>query len=64
MKATDDLTQIKSIDRIVELASNGKAVYCSRLSRYMPAAFIQNWQARLLHKWIVQGVFFEKAEDA
>ena len=43
---------ITSIEQIVELANEGKAVYVVPWRRTSPAAFLLSWQVRLLYYWI------------
>jgi len=57
---------VKSIEEIIKLANEGKAVYVSHWKRTSPAAFLVSWQARLLHSWIKQGIIYtitKKEED-
>lgn len=53
------MKKILNVERVVELAEQGKALYCSLWRRHTPAAFMASWQARLLHSWIKRGYLFE-----
>ncbi len=59
------LWPISSVDRIIELAKLGRAVYFitdrkkKEITR-IPAAFVQNYQARILVQQVWAGYYFEK----
>lgn len=51
--------KIETIERVIELADQGKAIFWIIANKPVPAAFCQNWQARQLHCVISRGEFFE-----
>lgn len=51
--------KIESIERVLELANQGKAIFWTIANKPIPAAFYQNWQARQLHCVINRGEMFE-----
>lgn len=53
------MKQIRTVERIMELAYQGKSVWVPNWKRTSSAAFLQNWQARLLYAYIKKGEFFE-----
>lgn len=53
------MTKILTVERIVELAQAGRAVYQANRHKPIPAAFIQNWSAALLTSLIKSGMLFE-----
>lgn len=53
------MRQIKTFERVFELADQKKAVVFGYYLRRMPAAFIQNWGARMLWGYIKAGRLFE-----
>lgn len=50
---------IKTVERVIEIANKGRAVYVTRWSRTCAAAFLIGWPARELHNWIKAGYLFE-----
>lgn len=50
--------QVTTIEQLVELTNEGKAVYVTHWKRTSPAAFLASWQARLLHRWIKNGIIY------
>jgi len=50
--------QVTTIEQLVELANEYKAVYVTHWKRTSPVAFLVSWQARLLHRWIKNGIIY------
>jgi len=58
------MKKITTVKEIITLAKEGKSVWASHQGYRYPAAFLQNWQARLLQIWIDRGClyYYEKKE--
>lgn len=46
------MERVTSLYQLLDLAKNGKAVYVRNWDKPKPAAFMVNWQLRLIHQWI------------
>ncbi len=51
--------KITSIEQVFKLADNNKSVWQDCIKMRIPAAVIQNWQARILYSIIQRGFLFE-----
>lgn len=51
--------QIIKIERVVELANLGRSIYYGITKRIIPAAFMQNYQARHLWHMVNSGQLYE-----
>ena len=56
------MKRIIKIDRIMELAKARKSVYVRCYGRKIPAAFLQNMQARLLYNYIRNNQLYEETK--
>lgn len=59
MKNFKVTSRVKSIEELLAvLKQEHPIVYVSRWGSHSPVAFLQNWQAHRLHKWIQSGYIY------
>lgn len=51
--------RITRIERIMELARQKRQIYCAGIAHKIPAAFIQNYQGRVLYNMVKIGNLYE-----
>lgn len=58
MRISGDGFIVRTLDELIALADQGRSVtfYHCGLGRTMPAAFVQNWQGRMIHNAISRGM--------
>ena len=55
----EQLIKICSMERFFQLADMKKSVWWSHRKMLWSAAFFQNWGARQLNRWIIEGWIME-----
>ena len=55
--------RIETVEQVLRLANEGKAIKCVHWFRPCPAAFMQNWQARVLYNFIKLGCLYEFTKE-
>jgi hypothetical protein len=55
----EEMKLIKNVERIIELAKQRKSILLMPRNKKIAAAFIQNWQGRLLYNCIKLKSFYE-----
>ena len=56
-------TKPLTMERLFQLADENKSVYWVHLGKKRPAAFMQNWNARQLHRMIKDGGLVEVVNE-
>ena len=56
--------RIETVEQVLKLAQAGRAIQCVHWSRPCSAAFMQNWQARVLGSFIKKGLLYEFKKGA
>ena len=57
------MKRVSTIEQIIRLADQGRAVVYGPCNRRVPAAFIQNWSGRLLDNLVRTGVFIYEPKN-
>ena len=55
--------RIETVEQVLKMAQEGRAIKCVHWFRPCPAAFFQNFQARILHDFIKTGKLYEFTKE-